>query len=229
MTRIRNILREIDSNYQLLNAAEMEAYLLKVRNGYELEHGVENRGYAALANECGSFYRSRGRYAEGEESFLQAAEILARLEGRDSIEYATVLNNLAELYRLCGKRDKAEAILDQTLALFRSSTGGERYLYASALNYMGHFRMESGAYRDALENYAEALGIVEKLPGNGSLLATAYSNVSNALLALGRSREALDFARRYREAAVSAHGENSSHAHEAKNYLDRVEGEADSR
>jgi tetratricopeptide (TPR) repeat protein len=204
----------------------MEEYLLKVRNGYELEHGVENQGYAALVNECGSFYRKLGRYAEGEEAFLQAADILARLEGKDSIEYATVLNNLAELYRLSGKRDKAEAILVQTIALFRDAVGERHYLYASALNYMAHFQMESGAYRDALENYEKALNIVEGLPDNAALLSTAYGNISAALRALKRSREALDFARKCLETTVSAHGENSPPALEAKRYLERLEGEA---
>jgi tetratricopeptide (TPR) repeat protein len=228
MARIKDILQEIDRNYQRLDAAEMEAYLLKVRNEYELEHGVENQGYAALANECGSFYRKEGRYAEGEESFLRAADILAQVEGKDSIEYATVLNNLAELYRLSGKRGKAEAILVQTLALFRATVGERHYLYASALNYRGHFQMESGAYQEALEHYEKALGIVEGLPDNAAFLSTAYGNISSALRALGRSREALDFARRFLGASVSAHGENSSSALDAERYLKRLEGETDS-
>jgi tetratricopeptide (TPR) repeat protein len=200
---IKEILREIDRQYQVLGPADMEEFFKKTLEFYKDEHGRDSPGYASLANEFGAFYRNQSRYEEGEQLFLEAAEILAKLQGKNSAEYATALNNLAELYRLAGNRDKAEEILNQVIGIFRESVGERHFLYASALNYLGHFRHEGGQAQEALDLYEESLKIVSEMPENHALLATAYGNVAGALRSLKRYPEAV----KYLEDAKKLHEE----------------------
>ncbi|MDR2005787.1 MAG: tetratricopeptide repeat protein [Acidaminococcales bacterium] len=210
---IREILQEIDRQYQVLGPADMEEFFKKTLENFKAEHGANNLGYASLVNEFGAFYRNQSRYEEGEQLFLEATEILAELNGKNSPEYATALNNLAELYRLAGNRDKAEEILRRVIVIFRESVGEKHFLYASALNYLGHFCHEGGQAQEALELYEESLAIVSAMPENYALLATAYSNAAGALRSLKRYTEALKYlgeAKKLHEEKLGASGQHYS-------------------
>lgn len=134
--------------------------------------------YVTLCNELGSFFRSRGDYQNGEESFRAALEGIEALAGR-SDAYSTCLDNLAVLYRLDGRLDKCANALAEASTLFSNRHSLE---YAACLNYQGHLCMAYHDLTGARMRYQAALNIVRENGSPTFELSTAFANVASALM-----------------------------------------------
>lgn len=79
-----DVLSRVDAAWQAhrTDPVALEQALLSLRDEAALSCGVASPEYVTLCNELGSFFRSRGDYQNGEESFRAALEGIEALAGR---------------------------------------------------------------------------------------------------------------------------------------------------
>jgi len=193
---IWEVFAEYDRNAALMNDQELEAWLNETLGAFQREHPEDFIGQSAILNELGGFYRSRGIYDKGEQAFLLAKGLLESIHDYESLDYATTLNNLAGLYRLTGEFDKALELFNEAQRIYESSENpAPPEVYASCFNNKGLVYQDMKRYAEARACFEKALGLVEKLPNNGYVLATTLSNLAFAMHGLGetdRVSECLD-------------------------------------
>lgn len=190
MDDLKEVLQQINMQYEVLAAPEMERFFKELQKKQEAKEGKSGLIYATITNELGAFYKGRSRYAESEACFAEAAGILRELHGGKSPDYAVALNNLAEIYRMEGQSEKAEMLLHQAMEIFRATVGEDHILFLGCLNYLGHFYMGQGSYTRAEEVYQKVVNALQAMSAEDPFMATAYHNLAGALHMQGKNAEA---------------------------------------
>lgn len=154
--------------------------------------GGEPAGLAAALEGLGETLAAGDRYEEAEPLLREALELQRRpgLEGHEA-EAAETCVALADLLRRAGRWDEVGPLLEQALELRRRTAGDRSAAVASSLNDLGIFLATQGRYRDAVEHYAEVLGVWRALhEGDHPEIARALHNLGVTLLAADRLEEA---------------------------------------
>ena len=181
----------VDSAYELLRGAELEAALLAVAADCAAENGPQSRLYAAMCSELGGYYRGQARYAESEGEFLKALDILRADLGEDSPDCTTAMNNLAGTYRVMGKYDAAEQLFLRCLGSYAKTLGTGHVLYAATLNNLALVCLDRREPERAAELLAQSADVLAALPECVDEYAAALCNRGALLLQLHRAGEAV--------------------------------------
>ena len=143
--------------------------------------------------------QAEGKYPEAHEASL-ALKIRDKTRvslGEQSLTHVQSYWKLASLCRAMNELGEAEEWIDQALVL-GAKVWGEQNLH-QALTYMlkAHIHMDLGEHRDAAALSARARGILEKLYGEGTPLASPYlHNEAFCELARGENKAAFPLLQR---------------------------------
>ena len=153
----------------------------------------EDHPYTATShNSLGLVLMKKGKYAEAEPQFRQAADAHARVQGKLAGNYASSLGNLAETFKLLKDYRRAEALDREVLEITRQTLGENHKTYARALAELGFVHMYLNEYDKAAPLLKQALAIDEKALGpKHPHSMTCLSNLAYCYQELGKLDEAL--------------------------------------
>jgi tetratricopeptide (TPR) repeat protein len=158
---------------------EQEFELLKAaRSAYETNQNCD-RYLAALLNDLGGSYQTRGKYDSAEPLYQRALDIHERQLGADHPHTARSLNNLANLYYSQGKYESAEPLYQRALDIYERQLGIDHPHTATSLNNLANLYESQGKYESAEPLYQRALDICERqLGADHPYTATSLNNLA---------------------------------------------------
>lgn len=137
---------------------------------------------------------ARGRFAEAESAYREAAEALER-RGKP-VELATTWNNQAELYRLLGRPNEAVALAHQALALARRHYGPRDSRLASYLHTLATAYRSAGRLDQAALLFEQCRAIQEQAGVEPARTAATLNNLGEIASARHRYEDAERYTRR---------------------------------
>ena len=162
--------------------------------------------YQRNSNDIGDLYVAMGQYSKAEPFYIEAKQVIEKLEGKDNADYATSCNNLGRVYRLMGQYEKSEVLLIEAKKLREKILGKENADYATTCNNLAILYFEVGQYETARPFYIEAKQIREKVLGKEHIdYAASLNNLGILSMVTGRPDEAEPLyleAKRIREKVV---------------------------
>ncbi len=132
---------------------------------------------------------NRGEYAEAEEIYRRALEILETTYGRGSASSATGLLRLGALFYVRGDFERAEPILRQALDVRLRDFGPRHTRVASARSTLGRVIHAQGRLEEAERHFTEVLDLRLELLGEDHL-QVAFSRRDVAALRLDQENPA---------------------------------------
>jgi tetratricopeptide (TPR) repeat protein len=170
---------------------EQEFELLKAaRSAYETNQNCD-RYLAALLNDLGGSYQTRGKYDSAEPLYQRALDIHERQLGADHPHTARSLNNLANLYYSQGKYESAEPLYQRALDIYERQLGADHPDTASSLNNLANLYESQGKYESAEPLYQRALDITEwQLGADHPSTASSLNNLANLYESQGKYESA---------------------------------------
>lgn len=159
-------------------------------------------------NGVGNTLRDRGKLNEAEPLFVEAVELIERLEGRSTRFSRAALNNLASVYSERGERARAipiyHRIAEEELAAFGPRSAELFFPYANlALDYLATEQPDR-----ALEHALEVIALYEGLQRTEHpFLARGCIYAARAHLERGEPQPALDYLERAQRIVLAANGE----------------------
>jgi DNA-binding CsgD family transcriptional regulator/tetratricopeptide (TPR) repeat protein len=159
------------------------------RRAIELVGTGDPRRASFLHVRLGEYLHETGKTHEGLEEFQRATEIVPAEP--PSPERAYALGSLAGALMVAWRKEESLPIAEQALALAREVGAGEAEVRALAvragdLAYLGHAE-------EGLAQFREALRLAEEVDDRWNLVRV-YTNLSDALMMLGRPRESAQVA-----------------------------------
>jgi serine/threonine-protein kinase len=113
----------------------------------------------------GSAQGKRGREADSEASYREAAQVAEQVYGPDHWYVAIQLNNAGKAATAQGQYDEAIALLERAVAGARKALPPEHLFVPSALKNLADAERGAGRTADACRDYGEALRSLELKPG----------------------------------------------------------------
>ena len=143
---------------------------------------------AIAANDLAEVRRAMGQFAEAEDLYQRAVDILDIFPLEDPKALATVLSNFGLLYVDIGDYPKAEVLLLRALALQRGTLQSDNY---DVLNNLALLYKTQGRYSEALALYKQALDLLERTsPRPERRIARTLGNLATLQLELGSYSDA---------------------------------------
>jgi tetratricopeptide (TPR) repeat protein len=164
-----------------------EAYLERLEGDSERIMLLERRS---------SLYRAQGRIAEGTQAARDAVALAEKVFGAGSIRLAAVLMELGIMLHLSGENDASIQAFSRGIAIAEAQLGKEHPSVGVLLTNLGAVHMDRKRYPEAVEVLQRAVDIIGRSLGPGAPLSSAFSDLGDALLGMGRPAEALEIARR---------------------------------
>ncbi|HET6769659.1 MAG TPA: CHAT domain-containing tetratricopeptide repeat protein [Chitinophagaceae bacterium] len=147
--------------------------------------------YQRNSNHIGDLYVATGQYSKAEPFYLEAKQVIEKLEGKENADYAASCNNLGRVYRLMGQYEKSEVLLIEAKNLREKILGKENADYATTCNNLAVLYFEVGQYETARPFYVEAKEIREKVLGKEHIdYAASVNNLGILAMVTGRPDEA---------------------------------------
>lgn len=162
--------------------------------------------YQRNSNDIGDLYVAMGQYSKAEPFYIEAKQVIEKLEGKENADYASCCNNLGRVYRLMGQYEKSEVLLLEAKNLREKIFGKENADYATTCNNLAVLYFEVGQYETARPFYVEAKEIREKVLGKEHIdYAASLNNLGILSMVTGKPDEAEPLyleAKRIREKAL---------------------------
>jgi tetratricopeptide (TPR) repeat protein/CHAT domain-containing protein len=141
---------------------------------------------AASLYNLAALYKSMGHYAQAEQLYLQARDIVTTCIGEAHPNYAAILNNLAGLYESMGDYARAEQLYRQALDIDRKVLGEAHPKFANSLNNLALLYQSMGDYALAEPLYLEARDIFKNVLGETHpKYATSLNNLGVLYMLMG--------------------------------------------
>ena len=144
--------------------------------------GRKSLTLAAVLEDSGPIYKSRGLYSVAEERLTNSAAIFRCLLSDKDTRYLNSMLNLSAIYILEGDFDAAQATVGKVVSTLEA-TGlkqpYERYLAAQSYAVRGNLSRAKGSLPDAEKNLLEAFRLLDELH------ATQTHSYARAQIALG--------------------------------------------
>jgi tetratricopeptide (TPR) repeat protein len=148
---------------------------------------------ATSYNNLAEILKEGAQFEQALQFHKRALDILRSSLLPDHPDIATTLNNIGSIYLHMDDRAKALIFYEEALDIQMRSKAKDIDL-ASTFNNIGFVCMANGDASSALMHFHTALAIYRRsLPSQHSFIATALSNVADALRMTGRYAEALDY------------------------------------
>ncbi len=171
------------------NAKAIEYY--EKANGLLKIDSALTTSYQRNSNEIGDLYVAMGQYSKAEPFYIEAKQVIEKLEGKDNADYAASCNNLGRVYRLMGQYEKSEVLLIEAKNLREKIFGKENADYATTCNNLAILYFEVGQYETARPFYVEAKEIREKVLGTEHIdYAASLNNLGILSMVTGKPDEA---------------------------------------
>jgi DNA-binding NtrC family response regulator len=134
----------------------------------------------------GIVYQKSGEWARAAECYGEAQQIYSQVMDQQGLTVASIgLGNIARL-----ERRFADAASMLQGALERARTHGAQREEVLALEFLGELEYDQGQSEAALERYAEAVKLADRVAPEGDLVVEVERRKAEALCALGRLDEA---------------------------------------
>lgn len=156
----------------------------------ETEPAAKDWQLASTLSATGQVYRAQDKPALAEDVWTRALELNRKAFGDAHPQVAFVMERLAEMYAEGKQFDLARQYSAQAIGVMRSSCGDDSLAVAAALANRGLVEEYAKALPAAADNYASALAIARKHPGNPALSMRIISNYTAVLRAIHHDREA---------------------------------------
>jgi CHAT domain-containing protein len=118
-------------------------------------------GLCLVLDFLGTYYETRGRYAEAEAAYKRAVATGEKETPKDP-HNAVILSNLADLYRVIGRSVDAVPLAQRALALFEKLAGAEASDTAGLAGRLAELYVEMSRYDEAESLYRRALAVTAK-------------------------------------------------------------------
>jgi len=145
----------------------------------------------------GTIYEDQAKYAQAEQSYLKALQVLQASRGKDNDFVVTAMGNLARLYLAQKLPEKAIDMYEQELSIRSRIYGESSPRLTGALIKMARTQLEYKQYEKAERNYLRAVAIFEKSGGpKNPALRPPYEALAKISEATGRKADAANFSKR---------------------------------
>lgn len=128
--------------------------------------GAAHPDYASTLQNLGTMLLAQKDYPAASEVLRHALEIDEKALGPNHVKLIVDLSNLAALAVQRKQFEEADALLQRSLAISRRQSGTETQA-ARTLGVLGNLAVSRKDYAQAVNYYAEAFGIWDKLPRGG--------------------------------------------------------------
>ena len=147
---------------------------------------------ARLQRTMGQAYENLGLYADAEELFLSAHDVLKREAGEHAPETVTAFADLASLYYRQGRYEQAEAALTQSIEQKRQVLGEDDPATLNGIANLANLHQALGRFDEAEKLYLDLLERRRRSQGSDHPETLGIQNNLAALYAkMGRSEESL--------------------------------------
>ncbi len=182
-------LLEADGQY-----TKAERTLKRSLNLFE-EIGLEaSTEYVATLSALGIFYTNIGKLPQAEELYLNALDILRRIQGENEDFVASINSNLAQLYFELGNYEEAEKTYTKLLADDLEYFGDESAYYGYTAYNLGKNQLYAQKYSDARKYFDLANTVFSKaLEENSPEIAYLLNLQIRLNIGLGDPDRALEF------------------------------------
>jgi CHAT domain-containing protein/Tfp pilus assembly protein PilF len=151
--------------------------------------GPKSPQLAVALDNVAEFHRSRGRFADAEQMYLRAIDILQDAKMPYAEGLGTVLLDLGHLYA-AQHRDEAEEVYARAVAAYARVHGLEHAHVALGLATLGRYHYDHGRFDRAEMEHRRALEIRERVDPNGPDVAASLVDVAETCKAQGRFKDA---------------------------------------
>ncbi|MDD2814124.1 MAG: tetratricopeptide repeat protein [Thiotrichaceae bacterium] len=171
--------------------------------------------------EAGEKARDLLKYQEAADNFLEAAELLKGIKGKEA-DYAACLSNAANRLHALGFYDKARYLLEQTMLIQKKFFGYAHPHVANSLNNLAAVYHSQGNYKQAEQLYEKALAMREKILGfEHPDIASSLNNLAKIYQIQGNTEKAKEYYQRAQAIINKVFDENHPTAKMiAENYLE---------
>lgn len=154
------------------------------------------RKYESLSL-LGTINEDQAKYAQAEQWYLKALQVLRASRGKDDDFTITAMGNLARVYLAQKMPDKAIAMYEKELSIRESMYGENSPRLTGALIKMARTQLEYKQYEKAERNYLRTVAIFEKDGGpRNPALRPPLEALAMICEATGRKAERARFAQR---------------------------------
>lgn len=184
------ILLNVANAYRVMEKLnEAEVYFLEVQQIYSRHLMKDDYRVASLCNNLALVYRAQGEYEMAVRYLEQALRIIEKIP-EAFIEAASTYTNLADIMYETGDTKQASEYLERAVKIYQTNNATSDLHYAAALSALAHSCFDSGDYPQALKNYREAAGTIEKSTGKTRNYAVMYKNIAATFEKMGQQAEA---------------------------------------
>jgi len=151
-------------------------------------------------------FTSMERFDEARKHYSLAQELFGRCEPKDFMGISHVLNGRGELARAQGEPKQALGLNLKAIAVLQNVAGEDSFWSSNLHNSVGLAYLELGTYEKAEKAFLEAIRISRLSVQDGAHIGTMLNNQAEALIKLGRFKDALAPARECFDFTEMAYG-----------------------
>ena len=160
-----------------------------------MKDSMGTKSYAEVCKNLAVLFElGTGEYKKAEPLFLEAMQIIEKLEGKTSLKYAESCNDLGSFYYSSGQFQKSEPLLLEAKKIREQIVGKDHQDYAASCNDLGLLYLANGKYEQAEALFLEARQIWGKTLG---IKHTNYAKSCNNLSLLYAQTNQLDKAEKF--------------------------------
>jgi len=176
----------------------------------ERAHGPRNPRVGHVLNNIGVLYMGDKDYEAAKPVLERALKIVEDSLGPEHPAVASPLNNLGRILTEEGKWKAAHEHLERALAIWEKALGPDHPSVAEAYDNLAYYYGKREQYDQALVSAQRGLEILQKAYGEGDASTSgSLGQVAEALLAVGRRKEALEAAERSHDLATKDPGKTT--------------------
>lgn len=210
------VLNNLAGSYRMSGDFERaESLFLQSIDLYE-RAGVHNSfGYISAINNLALCYQAMENY-EKALSYEKRALALTEEQALGRPLLATAYSNLANIYEKLGKHGAALEAIQSSISLFQEEGDTRSSAYAGALYTQACLFFQDSRFEEALALYEQVMSLTEQRFGRNADFSAAVRGAAMAARALGRFRQAVDYASQACTLDASLFGSGSPrHVHSA--------------
>ena len=132
------------------------------------------------------------RYERAERAFASSKKLLESRGQTNSLVYLRAASNLGLIYLTQGRTLEAGRLINSCVEKSMDALGKSSAPYIANLNNLAKLNQIIGKYNEAEKDFNEALGLSEKVFGEGKVRAIVLNNKAMLYLTMGRYKEAAE-------------------------------------
>ena len=140
--------------------------------------GPDHVATAVAAGRLAYGYFLVGRFAEAEQLYKSAIEVLARDPGDNPLTYGAVLGELAALYKVTGRLNEAEHYAQLSVARYLAQVGPQFPMTVGRMRNLGEILLDQRRYTEAAKVVNQALAFARQNESRRDLVAATMSDLA---------------------------------------------------